>query len=47
MQWQIEDAMLHGIEILEGLQARERFERDAIGEAERAVAERLHKPQGR
>jgi hypothetical protein len=47
VQWQIEDAMLYGLEILEGLQARKRFERDAVGDAERTVAERLQQAQGR
>lgn len=39
--------MLHGLEILDGLRARQRFERDATSEAERAVQERLREVRER
>lgn len=40
-QWLIEDAMLHGLDILDALDRRETARADAVAAAEQAVAERL------
>lgn len=46
MQWQIEDAMTHAVEILDMLAAEKQAEVDAVTAAERRVAAALERERG-